>query len=212
MRKYFYVNESTRFGPVSREELRKASITTDTLVWFDTLTEWKAAGEVPELADLFENQKPDTVSFVDTEPLPTIPEMPDVQNVQTLEYIKSPEVAEIRPLSDFEDATSHTRGMFSSPFSFDGRIRRTEYWLTCIISNIVFVIVGLMMKNASGDGAMAVLLIYIPIVWLLIAQNTKRCHDRGNSGWFQLIPFYSLWMAFAPGEPHSNEYGPNPKG
>lgn len=50
------------------------------------------------------------------------------------------------------------------------------------------------------------------VVWFLLAQGAKRCHDRGNSGWWQLIPFYYLWMFFADGEIGDNEYGTNPKG
>lgn len=57
-----------------------------------------------------------------------------------------------------------------------------------------------------------VYLLMIPMYWFMFAQGAKRCHDRGNSGWFQLIPFYSLWMLFGDSEPGTNEYGPNPKG
>jgi len=53
---------------------------------------------------------------------------------------------------------------------------------------------------------------YIPLVWFLIAQNTNRCHDLGNSGWYQLIPFYGLWLLFAEGNTGGNIYGRNPKG
>ena len=52
----------------------------------------------------------------------------------------------------------------------------------------------------------------IPVIWFMIAQGAKRCHDRGNSGWYQLIPFYELWMLFADSDNGNNEYGPNPKG
>jgi uncharacterized membrane protein YhaH (DUF805 family) len=41
----------------------------------------------------------------------------------------------------------------------------------------------------------------------MLAQGAKRCHDRGNSGWYQLIPFYSLWMLFAEGDQQANSYG-----
>ena len=47
-------------------------------------------------------------------------------------------------------------------------------------------------------------------IWLL-TQGAKRCHDLGNSGWYQLIPFYGLWMLFAKGDDDINEYGANPK-
>jgi hypothetical protein len=33
----------------------------------------------------------------------------------------------------------------------------------------------------------------------------------GQSGWFQIIPFYVLWMIFASGEKGINKYGVNPK-
>lgn len=51
----------------------------------------------------------------------------------------------------------------------------------------------------------------VPYFWFIWAQGAKRCHDRGNSGWFQIIPFYGLWMLFAEGETGTNEYGNSPK-
>jgi hypothetical protein len=50
------------------------------------------------------------------------------------------------------------------------------------------------------------------MLWFLWAQGAKRCHDRGNNGLFQIIPFYIFWMIFANSEYGNNEYGPNPKG
>jgi uncharacterized membrane protein YhaH (DUF805 family) len=96
--------------------------------------------------------------------------------------------------------------MFKQPFSFDGRIRRTELCLSYLIYGFV---VGILSAVAAGSPVF--LILYIPAIWFLWAQNAKRCHDRGNSGWWQLIPFYSLWLMFADGMPGINEYGPNPK-
>jgi uncharacterized membrane protein YhaH (DUF805 family) len=96
--------------------------------------------------------------------------------------------------------------MFKQPFSFDGRIRRTELCLSYLIYGFV---VGILSAMAAGSPVF--LILYIPAIWFLWAQNAKRCHDRGNSGWWQLIPFYSLWLMFADGMPGINEYGPNPK-
>ena len=34
----------------------------------------------------------------------------------------------------------------------------------------------------------------IPAYWFFFAQGAKRCHDRGNSGWYILIPLYWIWL------------------
>lgn len=105
--------------------------------------------------------------------------------------------------------------MFKSPFSFEGRIRRTEYGLSYLIYlafsvpfNLFF---NLSNEEPSGVVLIIFLLLLIPLMWFLLAQGAKRCHDRGNSGWFQIIPFYSLWMLFGNSDHGPNEYGPNPK-
>ncbi len=51
----------------------------------------------------------------------------------------------------------------------------------------------------------------IPAFWFFIAQSAKRCHDRDNSGWYQIIPFYVFWMMFAEGNHGTNSYGEDPK-
>ncbi len=99
--------------------------------------------------------------------------------------------------------------MFNAPFSFDGRIRRTEYGLTAIIHAVAYWII-LFLVAATQSPLM--LILYIPILWFVLAQGAKRCHDLGNSGWFQLIPFYGLWMLFQDGQQGENGYGLNPKG
>jgi uncharacterized membrane protein YhaH (DUF805 family) len=96
--------------------------------------------------------------------------------------------------------------MFKSPFSFYGRIRRTEYGLSFIIYMVAY-----FMAFGLATISPFLWIFIIPIVWFLWAQGAKRCHDRGNSGWFQIIPFYFLWLVFAEGEPGSNGYGDNPK-
>ena len=96
--------------------------------------------------------------------------------------------------------------MFSNSFSFNGRIRRLEYGLTLIIMYIAPLVIAGMAQAAEFLG-----LLLLPVYWVVLAQGTKRCHDLGNSGWYQLIPFYFFWMIFAKGDDGINEYGPNPK-
>jgi len=105
--------------------------------------------------------------------------------------------------------------MFKNPFSFDGRIRRTEYGLSYLIYLVFSVPFNLYFRSNEDPSAIVSVLFFvilIPFFWFLIAQGAKRCHDRGNSGWYQLIPFYSLWMLFADSEIGDNQYGLNPKG
>lgn len=101
------------------------------------------------------------------------------------------------------------------PFSFSGRIGRTEYWLTIIILSLINIFLTFMIVNAGGpdDGVIVAYLIYLIISsWLMIAQSTKRCHDLGHSGWWQLIPFYGLWLLFDKGDGENpNEYGESTK-
>ena len=100
--------------------------------------------------------------------------------------------------------------MFKNPFSFDGRIRRLEYGLSTIIAFVVAFFIGFLSGVLTG-GAGLLYIFLIPVYWFSFAQGAKRCHDRGNSGWFQIIPFYGLWMLFAEGDHGDNEYGPDPK-
>lgn len=98
--------------------------------------------------------------------------------------------------------------MFTNPFVFYGRIRRMEYGLSVLIylAGLVFIIV-----QAEDHHKEMYLFALFPLAWFRFAQGAKRCHDLGNSGWFQLIPFYSFWMLLADGNIGPNQYGENPK-
>src|ERR1044072_8448471 len=87
--------------------------------------------------------------------------------------------------------------MFKEPFSFEGRIRRTEYgisYIICtVIQNVVPLIIGAMIAGSSAysslfdsTGAIVALLVfYIPLLWFILAQGAKRCHDLGHNGWWR---------------------------
>jgi len=109
--------------------------------------------------------------------------------------------------------------MFKNPFSFDGRIRRLEYGLSHIIYfayllvEIIILLLGGLIDNMDNPkDTIMVYLLASPAIWFMIAQGAKRCHDRNNSGWWQIIPFYGFWMFFADGDIGANDYGDNPKG
>ncbi|PQB05297.1 DUF805 domain-containing protein [Aureitalea marina] len=100
--------------------------------------------------------------------------------------------------------------MFLNPFSFKGRIRRLEYGLSYLIYLVIFYGSGAVLVE-NDDFGIVYLIIVVPLLWFLFAQGAKRCHDLGESGFFQLIPFYVLWMVFADGKSRPNKWGHNPK-
>jgi|GEM_PF-1412493 hypothetical protein len=53
MKKYFYSDGTNNFGPFTIEELKEKGITRETMIWFQELGEWKKAGTIQELNDLF---------------------------------------------------------------------------------------------------------------------------------------------------------------
>jgi uncharacterized membrane protein YhaH (DUF805 family) len=125
--------------------------------------------------------------------------------------------------------------------SFEGRIRRRDYWLAYIgISVIVLVAQGviraafphypttlqmirdpaLMFDDSTAHvvPAMLMLLVSIPAIFVRAAVLTKRWHDRGRTGWFTLftyVPLVNLWpfieLGFFDGAPGENRFGPSPK-
>ena len=112
--------------------------------------------------------------------------------------------------------------MFKSPFSFNGRIRRLEYGLSQIIATVYYLFIVLILggimgaigsQDSGADGGFIIVMwiFMLPAMIFLWAQGAKRCHDIGNSGWFQLIPFYGLWMLFQDGYRGRNQYGEDPK-
>lgn len=100
--------------------------------------------------------------------------------------------------------------MFKKPFSFKGRIRRLEFGLSYLIYLIL--VYGFEFGIDENSDLVILGFLAIPLLWFVLAQGAKRCHDRGNSGWYILIPFYLLWMLFAESDYGENEYGLNPKG
>jgi uncharacterized membrane protein YhaH (DUF805 family) len=105
--------------------------------------------------------------------------------------------------------------MFRNPFSIRGRIRRLEYGISYLIYIAYYMVTGLVtgfLQNEDSRYALLFFVLMLPAFWFLIAQGTKRCHDRDNSGWYQIIPFYGLVMLFGDGNSGENGYGLNPKG
>lgn len=106
---------------------------------------------------------------------------------------------------------------------FEGRSRRTEYWMF-VLFNLIFVGVATLLDNVLnltvGELPYGVFyFIYILAVLIPgISVAVRRLHDVGKSGWMYfivLIPFIgSIWLLVlfvSDSEAGENQYGPNPK-
>ena len=84
-------------------------------------------------------------------------------------------------------------------FSFQGRIGRFEYWMStlAIFASIIALmfLVGMLQLN---DSILVVIFIaaYIPFIWISLAIQAKRWHDRNKSAWWILITFIPVIGAF----------------
>jgi uncharacterized membrane protein YhaH (DUF805 family) len=110
-------------------------------------------------------------------------------------------------------------------FTTDGRIARKKYWGRSGISAILWILLevvrvaGSVIAFLNRGGiweAVGVLIGFVifgfqlALLWWILAYGAKRCHDLGNSGFYQLIPFYFLFMLFQKGDVGDNFYGQNP--
>ena len=77
--------------------------------------------------------------------------------------------------------------------SFASRAQRTEWWLVQVIVVPIVLIVqiavvgSLAVAGADALASMFLLLSMAVIVWLALAVNARRWHDRNKSGWWSLI-------------------------
>jgi uncharacterized membrane protein YhaH (DUF805 family) len=91
---------------------------------------------------------------------------------------------------------------------FTGRARRSEYWWFALFSVAVSVIASFVLGDWVG------MLVNLALLLPSLAAGTRRLHDMGKSGWFQLvwlIPFVGwLVMIYWLAQPSvgDNEYGP----
>lgn len=127
-------------------------------------------------------------------------------------------------------------------FSFNGRLRRRDYWIFSIligvVAGIVYTVLGMVMGGSAANvdpndaaavqaAASGMLMTALPVIgitflvtlWPYLALVIKRLHDRDRPAIFVLlsfIPIVNLWIAievlFLDGTPGPNRYGPSPKG
>lgn len=198
MNVYFYSDDGNQHGPVSYDDLKKAGISKETLVWRDGFDDWQEAGSVPELNGLFVESAPTVVPAPLHEP---------ILSGHTYANDNKNE-------KENEDVEIDNTKMFKNAFTFVGRARRLEFGIVYVVY-FVMMMIAMSILEADNDSGFLSFLSFILMIggmWLFLSEGTRRCHDVGHSGFWLLIPYYVLWLLFQNSKVGSNEYGNNPKG
>ncbi len=106
---------------------------------------------------------------------------------------------------------------------FEGRARRSEYWWFYLAYAIVNGVLSGIGNAFSGSGFGTAVTVISGIIGLAclvptIAVTTRRLHDTGKSGWWQLLyltcigSIVILIFCAMDSQPGDNQYGSNPKG
>ena len=131
--------------------------------------------------------------------------------------------------------TDAVRTCISKFATFDGRATRSEFWWFYLFAVLVgfvgyvpiliLTLIGASANEGAISGIFTILTVIFWIVWLivvialyipLLAVGSRRLHDRGQSGWLQLlylVPCGSIVLIVffvMEGTPGDNAYGPKP--
>jgi uncharacterized membrane protein YhaH (DUF805 family) len=106
---------------------------------------------------------------------------------------------------------------------FNGRARRTEYWMY-VLFNFIFFIVAAIIDNIAGTTIAGLpyglfyFLYALAVIIPGLAVSVRRLHDVGKSGWMILIALIpiigAIWLfvlMVTEGNQNDNQYGQNPK-
>lgn len=107
--------------------------------------------------------------------------------------------------------------------TFSGRAQRAEYWYFVLFYLVGYFVLmgidhGIGTWSRTSDAGLLSSIFMLGILVPFIAVATRRLHDIGKSGWWQLIGFVPLLGAIVlivlfarDGATGLNEYGPSPK-
>lgn len=104
---------------------------------------------------------------------------------------------------------------------FNGRARRTEYWMFTLISVIISVVLAILdsvLDTSPGGFGLLQGLYGLAVLLPSLAVGARRLHDTGRSAWWLLIGLIPLIGAIVlivyfvfEGDRGPNAYGSDPK-
>ena len=199
--KYFIVNNGQQAGPFELHELLANGLNANSYVWCEGMPNWLPATQVPEVAALLQ-QAPPPPGYQQPYQQPGYQQpyqQPGYQQPYQQPGYQQPYPQQPKSM-DFGEAIKVCFNKFAD---FNGRARRSEFWWFQLFAYLVSSV-------TCGIGGLVLL---IP----LLAVTSRRLHDTGHSGWWQLIqlvPFGVILIIIwgvQDSDPGPNEYGPNPK-
>ena len=107
------------------------------------------------------------------------------------------------------DFMTAVKTCFAKYADFSGRAKRPEFWWFVLLEVIVLIVAQIIHPYVYLIAALGFL---VPV----LAAGSRRLHDIGKSGWFQLlglipiVNFYLLYLLVQPGQPESNAFGAPP--
>ncbi len=99
---------------------------------------------------------------------------------------------------------------------FQGRARRSEYWLFYLVYLGITLLFGVIEGVLSITGSLTTL---VALVHLLpaLGVSVRRLHDHGRSGWWLLVALLPvlgwlllLYFMLQRGDAQANRFGPSP--
>lgn len=70
---------------------------------------------------------------------------------------------------------------------FSGRADRTEYWMFILLYFVLSIVIAVV--DSMITGGIITALFYLITLIPFISITTRRLHDSGRTGWWQLIAF-----------------------
>jgi uncharacterized membrane protein YhaH (DUF805 family) len=201
-KQYFIVLDGQQVGPLTIAQLQNQRINIETLCWYDGLTGWTKARELPELAFMFVYTPPP----LPIQPLPPTPVAPQPNPPQWANQVPTTG----KELAGYE----YYLGGWRKYAEFSGRARRKEFWYFTLFHFLICFGLGILM-GANPYEEIYILLYFLYVFASAIpnlAVLARRLHDVGESGWLMLIPILNLILACKSGDVGLNRYGEDPKG
>lgn len=107
------------------------------------------------------------------------------------------------------------KAVLTNYVGFSGRARRSEFWWYTLFYFLLMIVMNVV-DRAIGSNVLGTL-VWLAVILPSLAVGTRRLHDVGRTGWWQLLGLTGIGLIVlivfwvGDSQPGDNKYGPNPK-